>query len=119
MFLQALVGAGAATGSVAGDGEVEEPRGFAQLESGQDGLLSGSSGRALRDLAVRGAQGGQVHAVEFVADGAPGVAGGVLGELCAVMESVWGALQLELLDTNTWPTRDEPGMNLPRQYWSG
>jgi len=43
-------------------------------------LLSGGGRGALGDLAVGGGQGDQVHPVEFVADVAPGVAGGVLGE---------------------------------------
>ncbi len=59
-------------------GEVEEPRGVGELEGGQDRLLAGGGGGALRDVAVGGGQGHQVHAVEFVADVAPGVVGGVL-----------------------------------------
>jgi hypothetical protein len=41
-------------------------------------LLAGCDRRALSDLAGVGGQGDQVHPVEFVADVAPGVAGGVL-----------------------------------------
>jgi hypothetical protein len=46
----------------------------------QDGLLAGGGGGALGDLAVGGGEGDQVHTVEFVAEVAPEVAGGVLGD---------------------------------------
>lgn len=40
-----------------GHAEVEEPWRLAEFEGGQDGLLSGCGGRALRDLPVAGGQG--------------------------------------------------------------
>jgi len=49
--------------------------GFGQVERSQDGLLVAGEGRALGDAAVGGGEGDQVHAVEFVAQVAPGVAG--------------------------------------------
>src|SRR6266566_1690283 len=64
--------------SVGGDGEVEEPGGFTELERGEDGLLAGGGCGALRNVAVGGGQRDEVHTVEFVADVAPGVVGGVL-----------------------------------------
>src|ERR1035437_6578219 len=66
--------------SAGGGGEVEEPWWLGQVEGVQDGLLAGSQGGALCDRALRGGQGDQVHPVELVADVAPGVAGGVLGD---------------------------------------
>ncbi len=69
---------GAVSASVARGGEVEEAGWLGELERGQDGLLPGGGGRALRDVSVGGGQGDQVHAVKFVADVAPGVVGGVL-----------------------------------------
>src|SRR5665811_2593221 len=68
----------AGSGSVGGDGEVEEPWWLGELERSQDGLLPGCGGRALCDLTLGGGQGDQVHPVEFVADVAPGLIGGVL-----------------------------------------
>jgi hypothetical protein len=61
-----------------GHREVEEPWGLGEFEGGQDGLLADGGGGALGDVAVGGGQGDQVHTVQFVADVAPGVAGGVL-----------------------------------------
>src|SRR5687767_3973777 len=64
------VGGGADAGS-----EVEVFGGFGQVERGQDGLLAVGGRGALRDAAVGGGEGDQVHAGEFVAQVAPGVAG--------------------------------------------
>src|SRR5680860_1905827 len=61
-----------------GDGEVEEPCWFGQLECFPDGLLARRGGRALGDLSVGGGEGDQVQPVELVGDVAPGVAGGCL-----------------------------------------
>jgi hypothetical protein len=71
--------------SSVGDGvgagcQVEIFGGFGQVERGQDGFLVGGAGGALRDAAVGGGEGDQVHAVEFVTQVAPGVVGGVLGD---------------------------------------
>lgn len=43
-------------------------------------MLAGGGCGALRDPAVGGGEGDQVHPVEFVAQVAPGVAGGGLGD---------------------------------------
>ena len=59
--------------------EVEVLGRFGQVERGEDGLLVAGEGRALRDAAVGGGEGDQVHAVEFVAQVAPGVAGAGFG----------------------------------------
>lgn len=67
-------------GSAVGEADLEVLGWFGQLERGEDGLLSGGADRALRDLAVGGDEGDQAHAVELVAQVAPGVAGGVLGD---------------------------------------
>src|SRR5665811_2265929 len=64
--------------SAGGGGEVEESRRLGHVERGQDLLLTGSEHGALRDVAFAGGEGDQVETVEFVADVAPGVAGGVL-----------------------------------------
>src|SRR6185312_5810234 len=61
-------------------GELEVLGRFGQFERGQDGLLPAGDGGALRDLPVGCGQGDQVHAVEFVAQVAPGVAGGGFGD---------------------------------------
>ena len=61
-----------------GQGEVEELGGFGEVERAEQGLLAGCGRGTLGDLAVAGGEGDQVHPVEFVADVAPGVAGGVL-----------------------------------------
>ena len=57
------------------DGEVEVPGRFGQLQGGEDGLLPGGGQATLRDVAGWGGEGDQGHAVEFVADVAPGVGG--------------------------------------------
>ncbi len=67
-------------GSVAGEREVEEAGGLSELERGEDRLLAWGGRGALRDLAVGGSEGDQVHPLEFVADVAPGVVGGVLDD---------------------------------------
>lgn len=70
-----------AEGVLAGrGGEVEVFGWLGQLEHVQDGFLCAGGGRALGDAAVGGGQGDLVHAVEFVAEVAPGVAGGGLGD---------------------------------------
>jgi hypothetical protein len=67
--------------SVVGAGcEVEVAGRFGQVEGGQDGFLPAGEGGALRDAPVGGGQGDQVHAVEFVAQVAPGVAGAGFGD---------------------------------------
>lgn len=71
---------GPVVGSVAGEGEIEEPGGLSELERGEDGLPGSGGGGALRDVAVGGREGDQVHPLEFVADVAPGVVGGVLDD---------------------------------------
>jgi hypothetical protein len=58
--------------------EVEEAAWFAHVEGGEDAGLAWGGGRALSDSAFGGGHGDEVHAVEFVADVAPRVAGGVL-----------------------------------------
>jgi hypothetical protein len=62
------------SGLAARGGEVEVFGWFRQLERVEDGLLAAGGGGALRDAAVGGGQGDQVHAVELVAQVAPGVA---------------------------------------------
>jgi hypothetical protein len=54
-------------GSVVAGCEVEVLGGFRQVEGGEDGLVPAGEGGALRDAAVGGGEGDQVHAVEFVA----------------------------------------------------
>jgi hypothetical protein len=66
--------------SAGGGGEVEEPWWFGQFEGVQDGLLTRGQCCSLGDGAGGGGQGDQVHPVELVAQVAPGVAGGVLGD---------------------------------------
>ena len=73
-------GSSVAGRSGVGDGELEELGWFGQVERGEDGLVTRCAGGTLRDVAVAGGQGDQVHAVEFVAQVAPGVAGSVLGD---------------------------------------
>jgi hypothetical protein len=79
VLLQCAAGLGSAAGLGLG-GEVEEFRWFGQVKGVQDGLLAGGGRRALRDLAVGGGEGDQVHPVEFVPQVAPRVAGGGLGD---------------------------------------
>jgi hypothetical protein len=67
-------------GSVGAGCEVEVAGWFGQVEGGQDGLVAAGEGGALRDAAVGGGQGDQVHAVEFVTQVAPGVAGAGFGD---------------------------------------
>jgi hypothetical protein len=50
------------------------------VEGGQDGALAGCGLIRLGEGAVAGGQGEQGHAVQFVAQGAPGIGGGVLGD---------------------------------------
>ena len=51
----------------------KEPRRFGQAEGGKDGLLPGGDRGTLRDAAVGGGPGDEVHPVELVADLAPGI----------------------------------------------
>ena len=62
-------------GSVVAGCEVEVAGRFGQVEGGEDGLVPAGEGGALGDAAVGGGEGDQVHAVEFVTQVAPGVAG--------------------------------------------
>lgn len=71
---------GDADGGVGAGCEVEVAGRFGQVERGEDGLLVAGQGRALRDAAVGGGEGDRVHAVEFVAQVAPGVAGSGFGD---------------------------------------
>jgi hypothetical protein len=67
-------------GRVGAGCEVEVFGGFGQVEGGQDGLVATGEGRALGDAALGGGQGDQVHAVQFVAQVAPGVTGAGFGD---------------------------------------
>src|SRR4051812_21830774 len=67
-------------GSGGGGGELGELWWLGELEGVQDGGLFGEGGGAAPDGAGLAGEGAQVHAVELVAQVAPGVAGGGLGE---------------------------------------
>lgn len=67
-------------GGVVAGGDFEVLGWFGQVECGQDALLPGGEDGALRDAALGGGQGDQMHAVEFLAQVAPGVAGGGFGD---------------------------------------
>src|SRR3990170_878458 len=68
--------------AAAGSGglELEEARWFGQLEGAQDLLLAGGELGALAAEAGGAGEGAEVEALEFVAEVAPGLVGGVLGD---------------------------------------
>jgi hypothetical protein len=74
-----VLGLGSAGGLGLG-GEVEELEWFGQVKGLPDGVLVGGGRGMLCDPAIGGGEGDQVYPVEFVADAAPGVAGGGLGD---------------------------------------
>lgn len=57
-----------------------EPARFGQVEGGEDRRLAGGERGALRNLAVCGGESDEVHAIELVAEVAPCIADGVLGD---------------------------------------
>ncbi len=63
-----------------GGGEVIEAGWLAEVERVEDVAVVVGEFAALSDVAVAGGEGDQVHAFEFVADVAPGVADGGLGD---------------------------------------
>lgn len=67
-------------GGVGAGCEVEVAGRFGQVEGGEDGLVAAGQGGTLGDTAVCGGQGDQVHAVEFVAQVAPGITGAGFGD---------------------------------------
>ena len=73
-------GLGVAAVGLVGGGELEEPGWFGDVEGAQDLSLAGGEFAALGDGAFGGGEGDEVEAFEVVADVAPGVADGDLGD---------------------------------------
>src|SRR5215211_8086514 len=68
------------SGGWAGGADVADLAGFCEVEGPEDAGLGGGGGGAPADGAGRSGEGAQVHAVELVAQVAPGVVAGGLGD---------------------------------------